>query len=254
MEKQSLKLLPREERETNRDYAYRVLKRNILVMTLKPGEVLNENEIAELLGVSRTPVHEAVTRLKAEYLVDVFPQSGTRVSLISIRNVKDGVFFRNIVEQAIYRELTDRLTDGYAKKIEENLDRTAALIQKMQNELQTEQSGAINGFENYIDAFIGIDDEFHRLAYMAANRGLLWNSVKSVCSHFDRIRYAEFALRKSTIKHVHDDHLMIYEYILVGGLPDFDFEKFYSAHLTYYKNYFFAIYKENPQFFMEEGV
>jgi len=241
-------LLPREEKETNRDYAYRVIRRNILIMHFPPGSTLNENEIAEALHVSRTPVHEAMARLKSESFVEIFPQSGTRVSLINIQYVRDGVFFRNVAEQAIYKEITEKFTPDYSGKLEENIERFSRLIERI--EKGNGNSDPQHDYESVIDDIISIDDEFHKIAYEAANRSFLWQPVKNVCAHFDRIRYAEFALRKSNLNHVYEDHMKIHEYLLVGGLPDLDFEKFYYGHLTYFKKYFFAMYHEMPQYFI----
>jgi len=235
-----LKLLPRNEKETNKDYAYRVIKYNIFNMNLVPGCTINENEFTEQLKISRTPIHEALTILKSEYLVDIFPQSGSKVSLINFQNIKDGVFLRNTVEPAIYKEIANHLTLEYSTKIEKNLEEMLKVV-----EIDTEE------LEDPARLF-SIDDEFHSIAYEAANRCLLWDAVKKVCTHFDRIRYAEAIFKKSNLRHVYDEHMMIYEYLLVGGIPNFDFGKYYDNHLTFFKGFFFQLYKDNPEYFVLE--
>ena len=62
-----LEILPKNKRETAREYVTRVLKYNIVNLNLKPGQAISENEIAELLGVSRTPVREAFLELAKAY-------------------------------------------------------------------------------------------------------------------------------------------------------------------------------------------
>jgi len=235
-----LNLLPRDVKESNRDFAYRVIKYNIFNMNLLPGCSINENEFAEQLKISRTPVHEALTVLKAEYLVDIIPQSGSRVSLINFQNIKDGVFLRNTVEPAIYKEIANHLTLEISTKLEKNLDVLLKYVESDRDRLEDPTD------------ILKIDDEFHALAYEAANRYLLWDAVKKVCTHFDRIRYAEAILKKSSLKHIYDEHMMIYEYLLVGGIPNFDFEKYYNNHLTFFKGFFFQLYKENPEYFILE--
>ena len=64
-------LFKRHERESAKEYAYRVLKDNIMSLELKPGEVLSEMELAEKLNLSRTPIREVIMRLKGEHLIDV---------------------------------------------------------------------------------------------------------------------------------------------------------------------------------------
>ena len=57
---------------------YSVLRINILEMTLKPGAVLRKGALCDQLGVSRSPVAEALGRLSSDGLVDIIPQSATR--------------------------------------------------------------------------------------------------------------------------------------------------------------------------------
>lgn len=83
-------LSKRIEKENNREYAYRVLRDNIMTLQLLPGTTINEGELAELFHTSRTPIHEAVLMLKEEYLVDVYPQSGSKISRIQLDILKEG--------------------------------------------------------------------------------------------------------------------------------------------------------------------
>ena len=73
----NLQLIKREETENNREYVYRLLRYNIMCLRMIPGEIIRENDIAKMLKVSRTPVHEAVLMLKENYLVEVLPQSSS---------------------------------------------------------------------------------------------------------------------------------------------------------------------------------
>lgn len=68
----TIKISEKREKENNREYAYRLLRSNIMTLQLMPGATLNEGELTELLGISRTPIHEAIIMLKEESLVDVF--------------------------------------------------------------------------------------------------------------------------------------------------------------------------------------
>lgn len=85
-------LSKRIEKENNREYAYRVLRDNIMTLRLLPGTTINEGELAELFHTSRTPIHEAVLMLKEEYLVDVYPQSGSKISRIQLDILKEDIF------------------------------------------------------------------------------------------------------------------------------------------------------------------
>jgi len=78
--------------------AYAWLRQAILAGALPPGSPLSENEVASRLGVSRTPVREAIIRLEGEGLLVVRPQVGTTVAAIDLDAVADGQFLREAVE------------------------------------------------------------------------------------------------------------------------------------------------------------
>ena len=77
-----MKLEERHCAETAREYALRLLTENIISMELKPGAMVSENELAAQLGLSRTPVREALMDMAQYGLVDILPQRGSRISLI----------------------------------------------------------------------------------------------------------------------------------------------------------------------------
>src|ERR1044072_2785086 len=78
--------------------AYQTLRDAIVRVDIVPGQQLSENELAAQLGVSRTPVREALARLRDEQLVHVVPQLGTFVSRISPAAVGDAQFVREALE------------------------------------------------------------------------------------------------------------------------------------------------------------
>ena len=74
------------------------LRSDILLARLPPGELLSENQQAQRLGVSRTPVREAIQRLVREGWVQVWPQRGSVVALMSLQRIRDALFVREAVE------------------------------------------------------------------------------------------------------------------------------------------------------------
>jgi len=230
-------ILPRKPTENNKEYSYRVLYYNIMTMKLPPGTSITENEVAEQLNISRTPVHEALTMLKAEYLVDIVPQSGSSVTLINLRNVREGLFMRTTLEPAIYRQLSGCIKSEYLKKMADNLDEASELI-------------TLEESEEAVDHFIKLDDEFHKLAYIAAEKPNLWRATSTVCSHFLRIRYQESILIKKDLSHIYEEHKQLYNYLLLGGSKAFDLDAFYDNHLFYFKSYFPHILEKYPQYFI----
>ena len=82
------------EQKSIQALVYEELKRSIMSMKLKPGQVMSTQDIATRLKVSRTPVREAFLRLKAEGLVEMIPQRETMVSRINVKRVDQEKFIR----------------------------------------------------------------------------------------------------------------------------------------------------------------
>ena len=80
----------RRKGETAREYAYRMIREQIISLGLKPGEAFNDMEFAAKIGVSRTPVREAVIQLSEESrIIEIFPQRGMRIALIDVQLAKN---------------------------------------------------------------------------------------------------------------------------------------------------------------------
>ena len=110
---------------------YQTLLNRILTFELKPFDELSEGRLAEQLGVSRTPVREALARLAKLQLVDIFPQRGTVIAPLRTRDLMRSQFLRESLELGLLRrairsegrpKLVDALRDELA------LQRTLAAI------------------------------------------------------------------------------------------------------------------------------
>ena len=107
---------------------YQTLRKAILSLAYKPGEILRKPEICEALGVSRSPVADAVARLQAEGLVDVVPQAGTFVARFSMQEIREGAFLREAIEVAAIERVAERITDEQVQLLRRNLTVQAALV------------------------------------------------------------------------------------------------------------------------------
>lgn len=125
---------------------YQALLEAILSLHYPPGTVLRKATICEQLGVSRHPVSEAILRLAAEGLVDVVPQSATRVSAFSLDEIREAMFLREALELAAVRRVTADHTDDQFTRLSRNV--------RMQKLLVDDGDG--NGFYE-------ADEEFHAL-------------------------------------------------------------------------------------------
>lgn len=104
------------------------LREAIVQLDLKPGEFLDKQAIAARMGVSRFPVGEAMNRLAAEGLVDVIPQSGSRVALIKISDTRENMFVRRALEVETVRRLAPHASDELIKQLASNLRYQKAAI------------------------------------------------------------------------------------------------------------------------------
>ena len=165
-------LYEKKEKESNKDYAYRVLKDNIMTLNLKPGELLSETDLSEKLGISRTPIREVLMRLKNEHLIEVKPQTGTYISLIDINMVEQGLFMRYTLEKEVLKEACNGISDEILIELEKNL-----FTQKL---IAIRNDSAIE--------FHKLDQEFHELLFKATNKGDIWNCILNMSTHYNRMR------------------------------------------------------------------
>jgi DNA-binding GntR family transcriptional regulator len=107
---------------------YLTLKEAILSLAYRPGEAMRKPEICAALGVSRSPVAEAVARLAAEGLVEVVPQSGTFVARFSMDEIREGAFLREALELAAVERVAATITEDQLVHLRRNLRLQEALL------------------------------------------------------------------------------------------------------------------------------
>ncbi|MBI3457857.1 MAG: GntR family transcriptional regulator [Candidatus Rokubacteria bacterium] len=112
---------PRLASGSRADQAYRYLKTEIVSAKAVPGAPLNEQQVAERLGISRTPVREAIRRLEQEGLVARHPNRGVAVAPLSMRDVLEIWQLREILEPAACRIAAARLDPAGLAPVEQTL-------------------------------------------------------------------------------------------------------------------------------------
>ena len=93
-----------------RELAYQTIRSRIITMELKPGDPLNDRELAEELNISRTPMREALIMLNIAHMVVIKPQSGTYVAPIDLKLMELEQFARYTLEKEILNRVCGRLT------------------------------------------------------------------------------------------------------------------------------------------------
>lgn len=150
---------------------YAALRDAIVRAELAPGQKLSENELAGQLGVSRTPVREAIARLREDRLVEVVPQLGTFVARISTQAVADAQFIREALECAAIRRAAERCGEDDVNALEENLR-------------AQERARDASDF----DAFYVLDDAFHQTLCNLSGHPTVWSISQRAKGHLNRVR------------------------------------------------------------------
>ena len=102
-----------------RDVVFKTLRQAILKGELEPGERLMEIQLAERLGVSRTPIREAIRKLELEGLVLMIPRKGAEVARISENNLRDVLEVRRTLEELAVDLACQRMTE---EELEQMID------------------------------------------------------------------------------------------------------------------------------------
>lgn len=94
-----------------RDVVFKTLRQGILTGELKPGERLMEIHLANKLGVSRTPIREAIRKLELEGLVTMIPRRGAEVAQITEKSMKDVLEVRKVLDDLSVELACERITE-----------------------------------------------------------------------------------------------------------------------------------------------
>ena len=184
----------KKHKETGKEYAYRVLKGNIMSLELKPGELLSESDLSEKLKISRTPIREVIMKLKNEHLIEVKPQAGTYVSLIDKEIIDEAIFMRKLLEKGVLREACNEFSEEMFMELEKNLFAQKLVLNK---------DGKENEFHN-------LDKEFHKLIFIGCHKINIWESIMKISTHYNRMRLlSERKTDKALLVKQHEEMLSI---------------------------------------------
>ncbi len=176
-----------------REIVFETLRDAIINQTLEPGERLMEIQLADEMGVSRTPVREAIRKLELEGLVIMVPRKGAYVAGISVKDIHEVFEVRAALEGLAASLAAQRITP-------EELD-------EMEKSLFVE-AGEIDG--NNLRSIVEIDTTFHDLLYKTARNEKLVQMVNNLQEQLQRFRSASLA-RPGRSKTALEEHRKILE-------------------------------------------
>ena len=213
------------------DRVYLAMRDQIVGLELEPFSMISEKRISEEMGVSRTPVREALARLAAHHLVDIYPQRGTFVSPFRRPDLERSQFLREALEVALVQrviELPDR----------------AELVKRLRAEVELQET-----FASILDEqrFFQSDEDFHRLISNYAGLPGLWEEIQRSKVHMDRCRHLALASVEKDIKAITTQHIAIVDAVEAGDAVAASAAM--SIHLRRIFNTVDQVMELNPQYF-----
>lgn len=181
------------------EIAFQQIRRRILDNVWPPGHQSLEQEIALELGMSRTPVHEALMRLASEGLVEVAPRRGMRVLPVSPKDMKE------IYEVLTALESMAAVLLAMRKPSSAELAPLVAATHDMEKALEADD----------LDAWARADESFHEKLVMMAGNSLLMDGVMSYWDRAHRARMFTLRLRPKPI-HSTQEHMALVERLQQG--------------------------------------
>lgn len=212
-----------------RGHVYSALRDAIVSTSFTPGQRLSETDLALRYGVSRTPVREALVRLRDDRLVEIVPQLGTFVTRISREAVGDAQFVRESLECSAVKLATQRA--GH-----EDLAALDAILER-----QREASAARD-----VDRFYVFDDELHRSFCDLSGHGVAWTLSQRAGGHLNRIRRLSMT-DPAYIDEMIAEHVVVVD-ALRRGEPD-EAERVLREHLRMTLSSLPEIERAHPEYF-----
>ena len=181
-----------------RDVVFNTLRQAILRGELKPGERLMEIQLANKLGVSRTPIREAIRKLELEGLVLMIPRKGAEVAEITEKSLRDVLEVRRALEELAVELVCEKITE---EQIQDLKDAAEEFKESL-------ESGDITRIAE-------ADVKFHDVIYMATDNQKLIQLLNNMREQMYRYR-VEYLKRSDFHQQLIDEHEEIIETIESG--------------------------------------
>ena len=180
------------------DVVFNTLRQAILRGELKPGERLMEIQLANKLGVSRTPIREAIRKLELEGLVLMIPRKGAEVAEITEKSLRDVLEVRRALEELAVELVCEKITD---EQIQDLKDAAEEFKESLK--------------DGDITRIAEADVKFHDVIYMATDNQKLIQLLNNLREQMYRYR-VEYLKRSDFHQQLIDEHEEIIETIESG--------------------------------------
>lgn len=179
-----------------RDVVFNTLRKAILTGELKPGERLMEIHLANRLGVSRTPIREAIRKLELEGLVVMMPRRGAVVAQITEKSLKDVLEVRKALDALCVKLACERINDTDKQSLKQACD-------EFEKQIKTGD----------VTAIAAADVAFHDIIVQATENQRLIQLINNLSEQMYRYRF-EYIKDESGHQNLIDEHRDIYQSIM----------------------------------------
>ncbi len=176
-----------------RDQVYNVLLERVLNHEYPPGFRFDLSQLEDQLGVSRTPLKEALHRLQAEGLIEIRPRRGTYVISIDSQDVAESFDVRCILECAAAEIAVQKASD-------EEIEQLQTLAKQMRQLLRSD------GYQIIVGQYIELDRQFHRTLVNMAHNKRLAEICKQLDTHMQIAHVRQKFILADSKKHTETEH------------------------------------------------
>ena len=217
-----------------RETAYQTIRSRIITMELKPGDPLNDRELAEELGISRTPMREALLMLNLARMVDIKPQSGTHVAPINLKLMEMEQFARYTLEKEILNRLRGHVTHRQEEEYRQLIE-AYRVLEASPEEPDREMR------------LLELDNAFHRRAFELCGMQHHFDHMLASLQHVERIR--KFSLQTNENKAVCAAHTRILDAMVQNDTQELS--RALESHLSRYKQTVEEVQRLHPDYFTD---
>lgn len=185
-----------------REVVFETLRNAIRTRILKPGQRLMEIHLAEQLGVSRTPVREAIRKLELEGYVIMMPRRGTYVANLSIRDVNEVFEIRTALDSLASGLAAERISEDELEELQRLLVQIGEYIE-----------------ENDMNKIVEVDTKFHDLLYKASRNNRLVGIISNLREQLTSFRTKSMSY-PGRLRETLEEHRQIVDTIAQGNVAD----------------------------------
>jgi DNA-binding GntR family transcriptional regulator len=193
---------PHEMKEKNQNESisdiFSILRKEILELSIKPGETLVESSVCERFNASRPPVRNAFQRLSDQGLIDIVPYRGVTVSLLDLDYIHQMVHLRSTLETRILVDFINNKPNPFViEELEHNIRKQEIFV----NQVSIDKT-----------EFYKLDSNLHNIWFQYQKCEDLWNLIQKQEIHYTRFRLLDYG-EMHNYAELYSEHIMLLEAI-----------------------------------------